>query len=64
MPAGQDLAARLRPKSEGVWEWKLATPLTALAQGKLTVSAKDRQGNVSRIERTFLVAAAKARASR
>jgi hypothetical protein len=54
-PAGQDLAAKFRPKSGGVWELKLATPVTALAQAKLTVSVKDRQGNVNRIERTFSV---------
>jgi hypothetical protein len=29
-----------------------------LPKGKLTVSVKDKQGNVSRIERTFTVAAA------
>jgi hypothetical protein len=56
--AGQDLAARFQPKGDGVWELKLARAITRLAQGKLTVSVKDRQGNVSRIERTFSVAAA------
>lgn len=55
VPAGQDLASRFRPKTQGVWELKLATPLTALAKGKLTVSVRDRQGNVGRIERTFSV---------
>jgi hypothetical protein len=53
--AGQNLAAKLKPKSEGVWELALATPLSALPKGKLTVSVKDRQGNTSRIERTFSV---------
>jgi hypothetical protein len=42
-----------------VWELKLGKPITDLAKGKLTVSVKDRQGNVSRIERTFSVGAAK-----
>jgi hypothetical protein len=64
VPAGQDLAPRFRPKSQGVWELKLTTALTALPQGKLTVSVKDRQGNVSRIERTFSVGRAKTQASR
>jgi hypothetical protein len=41
--------------SDGVWELALATPLTNLPKGKLTVSVKDRQGNTSRIERTFSV---------
>jgi hypothetical protein len=56
---GEDLASRFRPKSEGVWELRLKAPLTRLARGTLTVSVKDRQGNVSRIERTFSVAAPK-----
>ena len=50
--AGQNLASRFRPISRGVWELKLDAPLT-VASGKLTVSVKDRQGNESRIERTF-----------
>ena len=53
--AGDNLAAMLKPTADGVWELALATPLTNLAKGKLTVSVKDRQGNTSRIERTFSV---------
>ena len=41
------------------WERRLRKPVTGLAKGKLTVSVKDRQGNVSRIERTFSVGRAK-----
>jgi hypothetical protein len=33
----------------------LAKPLDGLARGKLTVAVKDRQGNVTRIERTFSI---------
>jgi hypothetical protein len=33
----------------------LKEPIAALEKGKLTVSVKDRQGNTSRIERTFSV---------
>jgi hypothetical protein len=51
--AGKNLAAKFKPKSDGVWELKLARPITDLERGKLTVSVKDRQGNTSRIERTF-----------
>ncbi len=54
---GQDLASRFQPKGDGIWELKLARPVTSLAKGKLTVSVKDRQGNRSRIERSFSVAA-------
>jgi hypothetical protein len=53
--AGQDLTPKFKARSPGVWEWTLARPLTELSRGKLTVSVKDRQGNVTRIERTFAV---------
>ena len=39
----------------GVWELKFAKPITRLNRGNVTVRVKDRQGNVSRIERTFSV---------
>ncbi|HEY7158683.1 MAG TPA: hypothetical protein VH575_32365, partial [Gemmataceae bacterium] len=57
--AGENLAKRFKPASQGVWVWELSEPLTQLAKGKLTVSVKDRQGNVARIERTFSVSATK-----
>ncbi|MFO0966187.1 MAG: hypothetical protein U0793_11470 [Gemmataceae bacterium] len=53
--AGENLAPRFKAKSPGVWEWTLTAPLTELAKGKLRVSVCDRQGNVTRIERTFTV---------
>ncbi len=52
---GDNLAAQFRPKTPGVWELKLARPITELPRGKVTVSVKDRQGNVTRIERSFSV---------
>jgi len=55
--AGENLARKFKPLSPGVWAWKLTKPLTELAKGKLTVSIKDRQGNVTRIERSFSVSA-------
>jgi hypothetical protein len=54
-PAGTNLASKFKLKTQGVWELPLAKPITDLAKGKLTVSVKDRQGNVARIERTFSV---------
>jgi hypothetical protein len=54
--AGQNQAAKFKAKSPGVWEWTFAKPLTELPKGKLTVSVKDRQGNITVIERTFAVA--------
>jgi hypothetical protein len=53
--AGENLATKFRPKSEGVWELPLTHTLTSLAKGRLTVSIRDRQGNTTRIERTFSV---------
>ncbi len=58
---GQNLAKKFKPKSQNVWEYKLAAPLTALEKGVLTVAVKDRQGNVTQIERTFSVSKAAAR---
>jgi hypothetical protein len=52
IPAGQNLAPQFRPGASGVWELALASPLRT-SGGKITVSVKNRQGNVSRIERTF-----------
>ena len=51
-PAGQNLAPKFVSLGGGVFELKLGAPL-AVARGKLTVSVKDRQGNVTRIERVF-----------
>ncbi|MFM8471260.1 MAG: hypothetical protein ACKODH_15085 [Limisphaerales bacterium] len=56
---GENLAAKFKPLSQGVWELPLDKPLSALAKGRLTVSVKDAQGNVSRVERTFSVGATK-----
>jgi hypothetical protein len=55
VPAGTNLAAKFKAKTQGVWEWKLAKPITGLARGRMVVSVKDRQGNIGRIERTFAV---------
>jgi hypothetical protein len=55
---GDDLAANFKPIGQGIWELKLAKPVTKLAAGMLTVSVKDRRGNLSQIERTFSVGAA------
>jgi hypothetical protein len=54
--ADENLASNFKEKTPGVWELTLAKRLTDLAKGKLTVSVKDRQGNVTRIDRTFSVA--------
>jgi hypothetical protein len=58
--AGENLAKRLRSISLGIWELKIERPIS-LASGKLTVSVKDRQGNETRIERTFTAVSREAR---
>jgi hypothetical protein len=54
-PAGQNLAAKFRAQTPGVWELQLNEPIT-VASGTLTVSVKDRQGNETRIQRAFSAA--------
>jgi hypothetical protein len=57
--AGTNLAPRFREKSPGVRELNLGTPIKKLERGVVTVSVKDRQGNVTRIERTIAVGRAR-----
>jgi hypothetical protein len=54
--AGEDLAKKFQPGADNVWQWTLSQPLQALPRGKLTVSVKDKQGNVTAIERSFWIA--------
>ncbi|MDA1016281.1 MAG: hypothetical protein O3A00_17720, partial [Planctomycetota bacterium] len=51
-PSGENLASRFKTTSPNVWELKLTKPIETLTNGTLTVSVKDRQGNITRIERT------------
>ena len=48
-------AKLFKPKTQGVWELVLKEPVQGLEKATLHVSVKDRQGNVSLIERTFSV---------
>jgi hypothetical protein len=52
-PAGTNLAPRFESLADGRWQLQLKQPITKLPVGRLTVSVRDEQGNVSRIERTF-----------
>jgi hypothetical protein len=52
IPAGENLASAFESKGDGVFELKLRAPLH-LAHAKLTVSVKDGQGNITRIDRVF-----------
>jgi hypothetical protein len=51
--SGSNLASQFKQKAPGVWELTLAKPLTSLADGQVTVAIKDKQGNVSEVERKF-----------
>jgi hypothetical protein len=55
VPAGQNLASKFKPAGDGIWELKLSAAVTELPRSKLTVSVKDKQGNISKIERAFSV---------
>ncbi len=48
--AGTNLADRFKATTPGVWEYRPKTPGKA---SRLTVEVKDRQGNVTRLERTL-----------
>jgi hypothetical protein len=55
MPPGENLGTHFKATSQGVWELKLDTSLKTLSRGTLHVAVKDRQGNVTILERTFSV---------
>jgi hypothetical protein len=52
---GRELRGALVPVDDGVWRLRLETPLVVLERGRLIASVRDRQGNLTRIERTFSV---------
>jgi hypothetical protein len=52
---GENLATSFKPTAPGVWELRLSEPIKALERGTLTVSVKDRQGNLNRVVRQFSV---------
>jgi hypothetical protein len=54
---GENLAKRFSALPGSRWELRLEKPVAALQSGKLSVSVKDKQGNVTRSERTFSVTA-------
>jgi hypothetical protein len=52
IPAGQNLAPKFTSIGPGISELVLSAPLR-IARSKLIVSIKDKQGNTTRIERSF-----------
>jgi hypothetical protein len=55
LQAGTNLAPHLKSTVPGVWQLDLKTPIDSLPQGSISVSVQDRQGNTTRIDRTFFV---------
>lgn len=53
--AGENLFPMFKQASAGVWVLELRAPVKELARGTLTVTATDKQGNVTRVERAFRV---------
>jgi hypothetical protein len=53
--AGKDLAKKFKALPDNRWELRLAKPITDLPRGKLAVSVRDKEGNTTRIDRTFSV---------
>ncbi len=53
--AGENLASRFESLGDSRWSLSLKNPIAKLLAGKLTVSIKDREGNLSKIERTFSI---------
>jgi hypothetical protein len=54
-PAGENLASLMQETSPGVWELKLEKPIAQLKHGKIVVSIKDKQGNITTVDRLFSV---------
>jgi Hydrazine synthase alpha subunit middle domain len=53
--AGSELRSFFTQTAEGVWTLVLNPPMTNLRDGVITVSVKDLQGNITRIERRFSI---------
>jgi hypothetical protein len=53
--AGKNLANLFKATPDSRWELRLTQSIKELPRGTLTVSIKDKQGNLSRIERSFTV---------
>ncbi len=53
-----ELAPLFAETADHVWTLAVNPPLTNLSDGVLTVSVKDGQGNVTRVERSFSISAA------
>jgi hypothetical protein len=55
MKPGEDLGAKFKATSPGVWEMKLLAAIDKLPRGVLKAAVEDEAGNVSTVERTIRV---------
>jgi hypothetical protein len=55
VPAGDDVADRLVEVATGVYEYRLRDPIQRLDSGRLSVTVRDNQGHLSRVDRRFRV---------
>jgi hypothetical protein len=53
--AGENLAGQFKQVAQGVWELKVSSAIKSLPSGRLSVSVRDKQGHVTRVERRFSV---------
>ena len=53
--AGTQLSAFFTQTADHIWTYTLQTPITQLADGELSISVKDNQGNTTRQQRQFSV---------
>jgi hypothetical protein len=52
---GENLASRFSESGRGIYTMKLKEPISRLENSSLVISVQDRQGNTTRIRRTFSV---------
>lgn len=52
---GSNLAPHFERIADHVWQMKFNKPIPKLSAGRIVVSVKDREGNVTRIERDFSI---------
>lgn len=55
MPAGTNLAEQVEEVGDGIYELRLSPEIRSLDRGRLRVSVKDQQGNITEIQRSFSV---------
>ena len=53
--SGTNFAAKFTGLTDSRWELRLEKPISKLSKGTLIVSVKDRQGNITKIVRSFSI---------